>query len=273
MRLLYACMTVVTLTSDLGTGDYHVAAVKGTLLQSAAPIHLVDISHQIRPYNYLHAARVVNGCFRDFPPGSLHLVGVEGDFGRKHEWVLAEVERHVFIVKNTGFLSLISDERPVWCYLIPVRSPQSLKFPLKLIIAQTALGLLQGKSPESLGTWFDQLVESRNLSPSIMPQSIRGQVVHVSPHNNAVTNIHRRDVENFAHFRACKILYNRLDSFDRIYNSYHDVPEGAAACFFGSDGFLEIGIHGGNAHTLLNLHDGKYIILEFDIPTHDTATG
>ncbi|MBI3142640.1 MAG: SAM-dependent chlorinase/fluorinase [Bacteroidetes bacterium] len=266
-------MTVVTLTSDLGTGDYHVAAVKGTLLQTAAPIQLVDISHDIKPYNYIHAARVVDGCFRDFPKGSLHLVGVEGDFGRKNEWLLAHVENHMFIVKNTGFLSLISPEPPGWCYLLPVNGSQSLKFPLKSIVAQAALGLLDGKKPASLGSPFQQLVESRNLSASIMQQSIRGQVVHITPYNNVVTNIHRRDLENFGHFRTCKIHYNRLDYFDRIYNSYHDVPEGAAACFFGSDGFLEIGIHGGNAHSLLNMHEGKYITLEFDNPKHDTATG
>ena len=45
-------MPLVTLTSDIGQQDYLVGAVKGQLLQVNAAFSLVDITHQLSPFNY-----------------------------------------------------------------------------------------------------------------------------------------------------------------------------------------------------------------------------
>ncbi len=45
-------MAIITLTSDIGEQDYLVGAVKGLLLQIDPTFNLVDISHQLPPFNY-----------------------------------------------------------------------------------------------------------------------------------------------------------------------------------------------------------------------------
>lgn len=75
--------------------------------------------------------------------------------------------------------------------------------------------------------------------------------------------MHRRHFEQFASFSSVKIHFSRTMFLDRIRNSYYDVPEGEAVCFFNTRGYLEIGIHGGNASDLLSLPEGKNIWIEF----------
>ena len=48
-------MAVITLTSDLGTVDYYVSVVKATILRQLENVNIVDISHNIAPFNIIHA--------------------------------------------------------------------------------------------------------------------------------------------------------------------------------------------------------------------------
>ena len=44
-------MPIVTLITDFGIKDYSVAAVKGALVSTVQNPQVIDISHQIEPYN------------------------------------------------------------------------------------------------------------------------------------------------------------------------------------------------------------------------------
>ena len=48
-------MSIITLTTDLGLKDYYVAGIKGHIL-SQLPNAIVDISHEIPPFNISVAA-------------------------------------------------------------------------------------------------------------------------------------------------------------------------------------------------------------------------
>ncbi len=256
-------MPVVTLISDLGNNSYHIAAVKGTLLSGNPNFTIVDISHGIKPFHYAEAAFILGKCFRDFPEGTLHLIDVEGDFSRKKEWIIAKLENQYFFTKNTGILSLISDQEPDWCYLLTVENKRDYKFPLKSILAKAAVQLSNGLAPNQIGTEFSNIVRKREMLPTISQDAIVGKIVYITPYNNAITNIHRKHFEDFTKFKFCHVHYQKNDYFDRINNSIHDVSEGTAGCYFDENGFLEIGINGGNASGLLTLNVGRNIWIEF----------
>lgn len=257
-------MPVVTIISDLGNRDYHIPAVKGVLLSANSQANIVDISHQVRPYHFIEAAFILGNCFRDFPPGTLHLIGVEGDFNKSTPWIIAKLEGHYFFTKNTGLLALISDQTPDWVNSIEIEHKRELKFPLKSILAKAAAQVLKGAEPKNIGQPIESFVQKGLMQAAIGQKSIHGTVVFITPYSNAITNIHRRDFDTFKTFATCRIYYNKMDHFQRISNSYHDVPEGMACCFFGANGFLEIGIHGGNAKNLLSIIEGKKIFIEFE---------
>ena len=69
-------MGLITLLTDFGYRDHYVAALKAQLLKLAPTITVVDISHGIEPFNIAHAVYVLQSVFRDFPVGTVHVVGV-----------------------------------------------------------------------------------------------------------------------------------------------------------------------------------------------------
>jgi S-adenosyl-L-methionine hydrolase (adenosine-forming) len=56
-------MAIITLTSDIGTQDFLVGAIKGQLLQINPSFNIVDISHNLSPFNYPQAAYVCILCW------------------------------------------------------------------------------------------------------------------------------------------------------------------------------------------------------------------
>ena len=69
-------MQIITLTSDFGYKDHSVATLKGKLLSIDAALQIVDISHEIAPYNIEEAAYIFKSAYREFPPGSIHLLSI-----------------------------------------------------------------------------------------------------------------------------------------------------------------------------------------------------
>jgi S-adenosylmethionine hydrolase len=69
-------MPIITLTTDLGNTDHYVSAVKANILRQLESVNIIDISHNIPTFNVLHAAFVLKNVYKDFPPGSIHIIGV-----------------------------------------------------------------------------------------------------------------------------------------------------------------------------------------------------
>jgi len=67
-------MPLLTLSSDIGNQDYLVAAMKAQLLKTNPDFRLIDISHNIPPFNYPQAAYVCRNAIRNFPAFTYHLV-------------------------------------------------------------------------------------------------------------------------------------------------------------------------------------------------------
>ena len=74
-------MAVITLTTDWNKSDYYVGAVKGKILSADASIQIVDISHQVQPFNVMQAAFIVRNCCFSFPSGTVHLIAVNAALG------------------------------------------------------------------------------------------------------------------------------------------------------------------------------------------------
>ena len=68
---------VITLTTDLGTVDGYVGAIKGVLLSICRDACLVDITHSIPSQDVRRAALTLWQTARCFPAGTVHLMVVD----------------------------------------------------------------------------------------------------------------------------------------------------------------------------------------------------
>ena len=62
-------MTIITLTTDFGSADGYVGAMKGVILGLAHDVTLVDISHAVTPHDVRHGARILAMAAPYFPVG------------------------------------------------------------------------------------------------------------------------------------------------------------------------------------------------------------
>ena len=86
-------MPLLTLTSDIGHQDFLIGAVKGQLLQSNGNFTLVDISHNLSPFNYPQAAYVCRNAIKNFQAGTFHLVLVN---------LFDEKPEHLLLAEHNG---------------------------------------------------------------------------------------------------------------------------------------------------------------------------
>ena len=70
-------MAIITLTSDLGSKDSYLASVKGSIYSQLESATIVDITHDITPFNIQQAAYVLRNCFKDFPQGTIHIISID----------------------------------------------------------------------------------------------------------------------------------------------------------------------------------------------------
>ena len=95
-------MAIITLTSDWGTSDYYAAAVKGVILSRMPNATIVDITHQIDPFNIAQAGFTLHNCFRNFPEGTIHIIAVETIESDINPHVVVKAHGHYFISTDNG---------------------------------------------------------------------------------------------------------------------------------------------------------------------------
>ena len=105
-------MPLLTLTSDIGNQDYLVAAVKAQLLQINPDFQIIDISHNIPPFNYPQAAYVCRSAIKNFPDFTYHIILVNLFENKPEQLLLAYHNNHYLLCADNGLLTMILEEKP-----------------------------------------------------------------------------------------------------------------------------------------------------------------
>src|ERR1700712_6009688 len=113
-------MALVTLISDIGQQDYLVGAVKGQLLQVNPEFNIIDITHQLTPFNYPQSAYICRNAIRNFPDFTYHIILVNL-FEKKPEQLLLAFHKNQYILcADNGLLTMILEEKPEMVIGLPL---------------------------------------------------------------------------------------------------------------------------------------------------------
>lgn len=247
-------MPLLTLTSDIGSQDYLVGAVKAQLLQINPDFQLLDISHQIPPFNYPQAAYICRSAIRHFPPFTYHLILVNL-FDQKPEQLLLAYHREQYLVcADNGLLTMILEEKPEMIIGIAMNK-QAAKTTIYCanLMGKTVNQLVNGESIRNIGEPDVQYRQKNHLRPMLNKDWIEGQIIFIDNFENVIVNITREQFEEQRKGRSFRIIFKRDEIIDRVSESYADVPEGEKLALFNSAGYLEIAINKGNAAGLFGL--------------------
>src|SRR2546423_363482 len=98
---------IITLTTDFGLGDPFVGIMKGVILSIAPNAQVVDITHQIRSYDILEAAFIIDTSYGYFPAGTGHVIVVDPGVGSARRPLAAAAKDHIFVAPDNGVLSYV----------------------------------------------------------------------------------------------------------------------------------------------------------------------
>ena len=98
---------VITLTTDFGSSDAYVAAMKGVILSINPEANIIDITHSIEPQNIAQGAFILSLCYRYFPTQTVHMAIVDPDVGSERQGIILKTPSALFIAPDNGILSYI----------------------------------------------------------------------------------------------------------------------------------------------------------------------
>jgi len=247
-------LPLLTLTSDFGSPDYLVGAVKAQLLQHNPEFTIIDISHTIPPFNYPQAAYVCKSAIQNFPDYTYHLILVNLFEKKPEQLLLAFHNNQYLICADNGLLTMILEETPEIVIGIPLEKTAIKNTTyLASIMGKVVNQLVQGESIKNIGVADVSYNEKRHLRPILENNLMEGQIIFIDSFENVIVNITRDQFEEQRKGRSFRIVFKRDEVIDRISESYADVPEGEKLALFNSAGYLEIAINKGNAAGLFGL--------------------
>ena len=256
-------MAIVTLLTDSGKSDHYIGAIKAAILKVNPGIHIVDISHQVEACDVAHGAFLLRAAFRDFPKGTVHLVGVDaiGNPGDAH--VALQLEDHFFTGVDNGLFGLISAKPHQQLVALNTINTVESTFPEKDILAPAAAKLASGVAITSLGKAMPSFKKMIDRHVKATRKQISGHVIRVDHFGNLITNIPKADFDILSKGKNFTVQFGGEKS-RRIHTNYNQTEQGDCFLIFNSLGLLEIGIYKGNASELLGLAYDSPIGITFD---------
>ena len=276
-------MTFVTLTTDFGHKDYSIAVIKAALLSQIPEVNIIDISHQISPYNHSETAYILKNSYAAFPKGSIHIIGVESEFTPENIHLAMEFDGHFFVGADNGIFSLIKEElKSTKIVAINIHKSVITSFPVLDVFINVAAHISRDGALEVIGSPVNEIRELTNIKPVINPEGnkILGSVIYIDNYGNVVTNITEKLFKKTGKTRNFMISARTL-KFRKIHNSYggsidFSLPkekreeDGKKVALFNSAGHLELAVYKsnpftvGSASSLFGLNYRDPITIEFD---------
>ncbi|WP_339709455.1 SAM-dependent chlorinase/fluorinase [uncultured Kriegella sp.] len=275
-------MAIITLTTDFGLKDYFVGTLKGTIYKELPDAKIVDISHDINPFNIQECAYILENSYKSFPEGTIHIVGVDAEPTPENQHIAVLVDGHYFITANNGVIGLITSEiQPEKVVEIKIPNPDYGSFPVRDVFVKVACHIARGGTLDVVGRHFDGLRDLRGFSPSVTDNGnkISGSVIYIDNYGNVVTNIHKNFFEAYRKGRSFE-LSARTTKIKQIHNTYSDIINfdlerskrkgaGDVLAIFNSANYVELAIYKsdlntvGGASTLLGLDYRDTITINF----------
>ena len=259
-------MAIITITSDWGTKDYYAAAVKGTILSMLPTATIVDVTHEIEPFNVAQAGFTLKNCYRCFPPGTVHIIAVDTIESMECPHVMVKAEGQYFISTDNGIFSHILDGQFDEAVEITVeQDTDSFNFASRDRFAKVAVMLANGEPLSSIGEPRPKLNPGGAFCAVARDNTIEGVVMHIDSYDNLITNISKELFEQERRGRDFTIqVKGDLYTVDEISDSYLDVDVVDLVAIFGTHGYLELALNKAKLASLCGIELKSTIKVVFD---------
>jgi hypothetical protein len=252
--------SIITLTTDFGTKDGYVGAVKGVIKRINPQVEILDITHQVDAFDVLGAAFVLSNFYKYFPQGSIHLVVVDPGVGGQRQPLLIKSHSFFFVGPDNGVFSFIYQNEALTQIRILSNkkyflAEPSSTFHARDILAPVAAYLSLGVDEKEFGKSAKECMKLMIPEPKSSKRFLSGEIIHVDNFGNLITNIQAQLLQN----KEITMILAGKRKIKRIARSYFDIPSGEVGALVGSSGFLEIASNQKSAQKILKSRIGTKV--------------
>ena len=271
---------VLTFTTDFGSSDSYVAAMKGVALGIAPDLTLIDVTHDVPRHDIAHGAFVLGSVYRYFPAHTVHVAVVDPGVGTSRKAVALVTPAGSFCAPDNGLLSFVLNDHPTADQVrfeskkfgMPVRvpvpdgceayeisnpayrlEPVSDTFHGRDIFTPAAAHIASGLDPKRLGEPLRELTLLNLFALEKSSDAVAGRVIHVDRFGNAVTNIPASQLPQG------DVVVEIADTKIHGLSTTFADAEGLLA-LIGSHGYLEVAENLGSAAQSLDVGVGDTVV-------------
>jgi S-adenosylmethionine hydrolase len=257
---------IITLTTDYGTNDHLVGTLKGVILKINPDVTIVDITHDVTPYDLLDGALAIASSYSYFPPRTIHVVVVDPGVGTERRPLLVSGETQYFVAPDNGVLSLVYErEENVLVRHANVEhyylQPVSKTFNGRDVFAPVAAWLSKGSQAAAMGDEITDYKKFAMPKPKLADGAAKGVVLRVDSFGNIITNFRVEDLPAAAIESGDLQLTIGTHSVNKLVDTFAKGLAGEAFAYIGSNGFIEVGINRGSAAKSLGIGRGAQATL------------
>jgi len=256
-------MSIITLTTDYGNKDYSVSELKAKIYNEISDVIIVDISHNISPFNLTEAAYIIKSAYRHFPKDSIHIIGIESELTPENAHVAMKFDDNYFIGADNGVFSMIIDDFKADSIVeINIHKNYNNAITANDVFVKIATHISRDGKLEVIGKKIDSIKEIKDIKPVVSNDNnqIIGSVIYIDNYGNVVTNITQKIFNDISKSRPFTINARNV-KFNKIFNNYSDaidysIPkekreeDGKKLALFNTLGYLELSIYKSNPSTV-----------------------
>jgi S-adenosylmethionine hydrolase len=254
--------TIVFMT-DFGTANDAVALCKAVILGIAPDARVMDITHQVTPFQIEEAARYLAGVTPYYPSGTIFLVVVDPGVGTSRKAVIVKSKKgQYFVLPDNGVISPVIERDGLesareitntgWMLMPQVSST----FHGRDIFSPAAAHLAEGWDFTMAGAVVPQLVQ---LTPKVSATSengIEGDIIGLDdPYGSLISDIPAEEFKKLGYQLGDKIIL-QLDKkpFSLPYvKTFMDVPVGEPLLYVDSRGRMALALNQRNFSQVKNI--------------------
>jgi len=254
--------TIVFMT-DFGTANDAVAICKAVMLGIAPAARIMDITHQVTPFQIEEGSRFLEAVSPYYPAGTVFVAVIDPGVGTSRRAIIVKSKKgQYFVLPDNGLVTPVIERdglesareitNPSWM----IQSAISSTFHGRDIFSPAAAHLAAGWDFNLVGPEVPQLVRLAPKTSATTDKGIAGDIIGLDdPFGSLVTDIPGEEFKKLGYNLGDKVRVelNKKQVILPYVKTFMDVPVGDSLLYVDSRGRVGVAINQGNYSKKFNI--------------------
>ncbi|MGB9415929.1 MAG: SAM-dependent chlorinase/fluorinase [Acidobacteriaceae bacterium] len=249
---------VIAFMTDFDVKDDAIGICKAVIFGIAPHARIIDITHQVTPFDIAQAGRFLAGSAPYFPHDAVFVAVIDPTVGSTRKAIIAKSKiGQYFVLPDNGLITQLADRdglvgareitNPAWM----IGAKLSSTFHGRDIFSPAGAHLARGDDWADAGPALDlaKLVRLKNTTATVDTNGLHGQVIGTDgPFGNLVLNVTAESFSKLGYSVGDRVPVTIAGEAYTLpfVKTFSDVPVGDGLLYIDSRGRLSVGIDQGN---------------------------